>query len=65
MKEAFRQNITQAINPNERLIIMHFIIDFFIPSLFPTANSSDTILVEVILIPRSGKSNTKHICGHY
>ena len=44
----------QAIKPKVRLIIMHFIIDFFIPWLFPIASSSDTILVDVMFIPRSG-----------
>ena len=53
------------MKPNNRLISMHFIIDFFIPLLFPIASSSDTILVEVMFIPRSGQSNTEHICGHY
>lgn len=31
IKDAFRQNIIHAIKPNDRLIIIHFIMDFFIP----------------------------------
>lgn len=65
MKDAFRQNIIQAIKPNDKLIIIHFIIDFLIPLLLPIASSSETILVDVMFIPRSGKCDTEHICGHY
>lgn len=65
MKDAFKQNIIQAMKPNDRLISIHFIIDFLIPLLLPIASSSETILVDVMFIPRSGQSDTKHICGHY
>ena len=65
MKDAFKQNIIQAMKPNDRLISIHFIIDFLIPLLLPFASSSETILVDVMFIPRSGQSDTKHICGHY
>lgn len=54
MKDAFKQNIIQAMKPNDKLIIIHFIIDFFIPWLFLIASSSETILVDVMFIPRSG-----------
>ena len=65
MKDAFKQNIIQAMKPNDRLISILFIIDFLIPLLLPIASSSETILVDVMFIPRSGKCNTEHICGHY
>ena len=65
MKDGFKQNIIQDMKPNDRLISIHFIIDFLIPLLLPIASSSETILVDVMFIPRSGKSDTKHICGHY
>lgn len=65
MKDAFKQNIIQAMKPNDRLISIHFIIDFLIPLLLPIASSSETILVDVMFIPRSSKSDAEHICGHY
>ena len=39
--------------PKDKLTNMHLIIDFFIPSSFSKAISSETRRVEVIFIPRS------------
>ncbi|MEI3392518.1 MAG: hypothetical protein V8R39_05510 [Clostridia bacterium] len=47
MKDAFKQNIIQAMKPKKIIgwISIHFIIDFLIPLLLPIASSSETILV--------------------
>ena len=59
IKFLFKTKNKPETAPNNKLIKIHFKTDFFTPLSFPKLVSSEIIRVVVILIPRSGQSNSK------